>query len=240
MNNISIVYIVVTSGALVLIGIILIGIIFYCFLDKQKREKKEKFENFLATHEARVKEAKAKLSEALSALLLEGLNTEELSSKLLSKLEIAGYIFMKKDSKLIKNLVNSYHQQFSSYHQEALCQARIFFWFSVVAFTIGFCCILYGAYFFSATDNWPTVVLVLPGFAINAVAVLILKQAEQTRQRSTELYDLLRTDNQVAKAKVLLSSIEDVKIRSIAQVQIALHMSGVSTKNLDVTRLIEK
>jgi hypothetical protein len=41
-------------------------------------------------------------------------------------------------------------------------------------------------------------------------------------------------------AKDLLSSIEDDRVRSIAQAQIALHLSGVTTKDFDVTTLIEK
>ena len=92
---------------------------------------------------------------------------------------------------------------------------------------------------FSA-ENWTTILNILPGVVIDAVALLFLRQAEQTRQRATELYDRLRSDNQTIMAKDLLSTIEDSKIKSIAQAQIALHLSGVSTKELDVSALGDK
>ena len=87
------------------------------------------------------------------------------------------------------------------------------FWFSVVAATVGFLYILYAAADFQA-DNWASLLKVLPGVVIDAVAVLFFRQAEQTRQRATELYDRLRIDSNTIVAKELLSSIEEVKIRS--------------------------
>ena len=134
------------------------------------------------------------------------------------------------ENKLIESLVNSYHQQ-------ALFQASVQFWFSVIAATVGFLYILYAAADFQA-DNWASLLKVLPGVVIDAVAVLFFRQAEQTRQRATELYDRLRIDSNTLVAKEVLSSIEEVKIRSIAQAQIALRLAGVVTKDFDVALLI--
>ena len=205
-------------------------------VNKRAKLEKEKLEELLASSESRAEDAKLMLMEALSEKLPPDLKPEDLSEKLSSQLKIAGDVVInnviKQDSQLIEELVNSYHQQ-------ALSQARVQFWFSVIAATVGFGYILYSASAFSA-DNWATILKTLPGVVIDAVALLFFRQAEQTRQRATELYDRLRTDSQAIMAKDLLSSIEDTKIRSIAQAQIALHLSGVATKDFDVSTLIEK
>ena len=234
---------VLTSTALtsLIIGAIgtLVGILANLLADKINKKtklEKEKFEELLASSESRAEEAKMILMKALSERLPPDIKLEDLSEKLSSQLKIAGDVVIhnviKPDSQLIEELVNSYHQQ-------ALSQARVQFWFSVIAAMVGFGYILYSASLFSE-DNWVTILNILPGVVIDTVALLFFRQAEQTRQRATELYDRLRSDSQAIMAKDLLSSIEDTKIRSIAQAQIALHLSGVVTKDFDVSTLIEK
>ncbi len=75
---------------------------------------------------------------------------------------------------------------------------------------------------------------VLPGVIIDAVAALFFRQAEKTRERATELYDRLRKDRQMTRAESVVSSIEDVRIRSAVKAQIALHMSGLVPKEIDI------
>ena len=204
--------------------------------NKKTKLEKEKFEELLSSSESRAEEARLILMEALSEKLPPDITPEDLTEKLSSQLKIAGDVVInnviKQDTQFIEELVNSYHQQ-------ALSQARVQFWFSVIAATIGFGFILYSSFEFSA-ENWATILKILPGVVIDAVALLFFRQAEQTRQRATELYDRLRSDSQAIMAKDLLSSIEDTKIRSIAQAQIAMRLSGVTTKEFDVSTLIEK
>lgn len=126
----------------------------------------------------------------------------------------------------VENLINNYHEQ-------ALGQAKAQFWFSVVAATIGFAWILYSGANISA-DNFASVSKILPGVVMDAVAFLFFKQASETRQRATELYDRLRRDKQMAESVPLVSSIEDIKVRSAVKAQIALHMSGLEPKPIDL------
>lgn len=126
----------------------------------------------------------------------------------------------------VSELVNGYHLQ-------ALSQAKIQFWFSVSAATVGFFYILLAAY--QTTEGSIAIILnVLPGVVIDAVAFLFFKQAEQTRERATALYDRLRQDNQIEDARELVESIEDLRIRSLVKAQIALHMSGLNPKEIDL------
>lgn len=123
------------------------------------------------------------------------------------------------------------------YHEQALSQAKAQFWFSVVAATVGFAWILYGGSEISA-DNLATTSRILPGVVLDGVAFLFFRQASETRQRATELYDRLRRDKQVAESVALVSSIEDVRVRSAVKAQIALHMSGIQPAPIELTNFL--
>ena len=197
-----------------------------------RRLEKESLEDALAASKATAATIGAEMAQALRAELPADFDADVVAAKVA---ELGGarpvvQQLIHTENKLIESLVNSYHQQ-------ALFQASVQFWFSVVAATVGFLYILYAAADFQA-DNWASLLKVLPGVVIDAVAVLFFRQAEQTRQRATELYDRLRIDSNTLVAKEVLSSIEEVKIRSIAQAQIALRLAGVVTKDFDVALLI--
>jgi hypothetical protein len=125
----------------------------------------------------------------------------------------------------------------SGYHEQALSQARAQFWFSVVAATVGFAWILYAGTDINA-ENLASATKILPGVVMDAVAFLFFKQASETRQRATDLYDRLRRDKQMAESVSLVSSIEDVRVRSAVKAQIALHMSGMQPNAIDLSHFL--
>jgi len=133
------------------------------------------------------------------------------------------------ESDLVEDLVNEYHKQ-------ALSQARVQFWFSVMAASLGFLYIIYSANGSSGLELIKT----FPGIIIEAVAALFFKQAEQTRTRATELYDRLRNDRQIDKAATMVQSIEDPKIRSAVKAQLTLHMAGMTPKEIDLQTFVTK
>jgi hypothetical protein len=69
---------------------------------------------------------------------------------------------------------------------------------------------------------------------MDAVAFLSFRQAVETRQRATELYDRLRRDKQMAESSAIVASIEDVRRRSAVKAQLALHVSGREPKPIDL------
>jgi LytS/YehU family sensor histidine kinase len=107
------------------------------------------------------------------------------------------------ENELVEDLVTNYHQQ-------ALSQARVQFWFSIVAATVGFLYIMFAALTID-TKELINYTKVLPGVVMDAIAALFFRQAEQTRQRATELYDRLRKDRQMMRAESVVESIEDLK-----------------------------
>lgn len=122
----------------------------------------------------------------------------------------------------------------SAYHEQALSQARAQFWFSVIAAAIGFASILYAGMETQA-EGIVSGTKILPGAVVDAVAYLFFRQASQTRQRATELYDRLRRDRQLSESVALVSSIEDLRLRSVMKAQVALHMSGLQPNPIDVS-----
>ncbi len=77
----------------------------------------------------------------------------------------------------------------------------------------------------------------LPGVAISSVAGLFFKQAGETRQRATELYDRLRNDKKIKEAISLVDTIENDNIKSLIKAQIALNMSGLECNPINISDL---
>ncbi len=205
------------------------------FIAKKKTEQdkiqQERVSELANTVLAQAEEAKAKAVSEFVKHLPEGEQTPEQLRETASKnFKIVGDLIINNqksdDTELVQDLVTGYHQQ-------ALSQAKVQFWFSVVAATAGFVFIIYSASDVTL-DNLASTLKILPGVIIDAVALLFFRQAEQTRERATALYDRLRTDNQMRNAKAIVESIEDVQIKSAVKAQMALHMAGLKPKEIDL------
>ncbi|MGZ5054900.1 MAG: TRADD-N-associated membrane domain-containing protein [Methylobacter sp.] len=196
---------------------------------KVKKLETEKLKEIRDTIYVKLEEQRAKSVDDISEKMPPGISADQLEGKIAQAIQDNLAIISKNAREgldFVSELVNGYHQQ-------ALSQARIQFWFSVVAATVGFAYILLAAT--RASDGTLAIVLnSLPGVVIDAVAFLFFKQAEQTRERATALYDRLRQDSQVEGAREMVESIDDIQIRSLVKAQIALHMSGLSPKELDL------
>jgi hypothetical protein len=123
----------------------------------------------------------------------------------------------------------------SSYHRQALTQAGVQFWFSVAAATIGFAWILYAA---TSAIDLMGLVKAVPGIVLDGVAFLFFRQATDTRQRATDLYDRLRRDRQTTESLRLASTIDNERIRTAVQAQIAMHLAGLSAAPIDFAHLL--
>lgn len=204
---------------------------------KQEKLFEERIEQLSSTIAAKASEAKSLAVARVAEKLPKGGSPEELRKEIEKSIQIRGDLILNNvnqgEISFVQDLVNGYHQQ-------ALSQAKIQFWFSVIAATVGFIYILISASG-AAAESANILLKILPGVVIDAVALLFFRQAEQTRERATALYDRLRTDNQMEKAKELVNSIEDIQIKSAVKAQMALHMAGLKPKEIDLpTFLTEK
>lgn len=156
---------------------------------------------------------------------------EEFLEKLLVRLPVT--------TPAVGSVASAVENLISSYHEQALSQARVQFWFSVVAATVGFIWILYAGMDIKS-ESASSLLKTLPGVVMNAVAFLFFRQASETRQRATELYDRLRKDKQMAEAASLVVEITDERVRGVVQAQIVLHMAGLQQSPIDLSSILPK
>jgi membrane protein implicated in regulation of membrane protease activity len=130
------------------------------------------------------------------------------------------------DREVIDGLIRGYHEQ-------ALRQADTQFWFSVIAAAVGFAWILYAGSRMDA-KNLGAAMQVVPGVIVDVVAVLFFRQAAETRQRASDLFDRLRKDDQLLEALGLVERIEDARMRGLIEAQIALQLAGLQPAALDL------
>ncbi len=224
-----------SSTATMIAGLIagMLGILSSVFLSRIQRMREfeiERLKEVQATLKAKMEETQSSSIAQISRELPSGLSSEELIGRIsqIVKASISDIA-----TKTGKDSLGFVSELVTGYHQQALSQARVQFWFSIVAATVGFAYILFAAT--RTMDGSFNVTLnVLPGVVIDAVALLFFKQAEQTRERATALYDRLRQDSQIENAREIVESINDVHVRSLVKAQIALHMAGLNPKELDL------
>lgn len=193
-------------------------------------------EDALAASEIQLDKARTDVVDAILRRMPDETPPAELADAITRQLRVgSGDIIInqtiRERSEFVQELVTQYHQQ-------ALSQSRVQFWFSLFAACVGFGFIIYSALNLIVVDQLSSYLSIAPGTVIDIVAAMFLRQAEQTRQRATELYDRLRNDNNIEIVRRLLDSIEDPKTKSAAQAQIALHLSGISAKDIDLAKMV--
>ena len=211
-------------------------------VSKRYREKseieKEKAEKIADAVVAEAETSRARALEALAEKLPPASNVEELIKSLERVSLQLGEIPARDEERRENSSWSVVEDLVQSYHRQALEQAKVQFWFSVVAATVGFAFIIFMVSNVPTTD-WQQVLLrALPGTIIDVVAALFFRQASETRERATALYDRLRSDNQKAQALSVVNSIEDTFIRSAVKAQLALHMAGLESPPLDAAALV--
>ncbi|WP_041061942.1 TRADD-N-associated membrane domain-containing protein [Vibrio owensii] len=215
----------ILAGFLAIALGVLANLLLSKFLDSQK-SMETRAKNIAESYASSAKEAKSKLAEEALKLNPELAGISSAGGDINISIENTNNQASLSGDPLVQDLVNGYHQQ-------ALSQAKVQFWFSVFAAVVGFVYILNAGVKVN-TEDLSTVLNVLPGVVIEAVAALFFKQAENTRERATSLYDRLREDDHASQARALIHSIEDEKVRSLVKAQVALHMVGLKPKELDL------
>ncbi len=201
---------------------------------RKQKEKRKEIDDAIEAAEKKGEEFRTNLFRTPSTKSTKGVKIAEITPKLKGDLQLLDDVITDQivQTDLVQKLVRNYHIQ-------AISQAAAQFWFSLIAASAGFAYILYATTLVDL-EQWATILNILPGIVIDAVAALFFVQAEKTRQRATELYDRLRTDKNLRISEKILKQIEDKKIKSVAQAQIALHLAGLEQKEFDVNNFIKK
>lgn len=126
---------------------------------------------------------------------------------------------------------NYLHRLLESYHDQALQQASIQFWFSIIASVLGFV-FIFVMIIFEENKTWYEYILkTLPGAIVEMISVLFINQAKETRERATNLFEELNYDNKIEKSADIADTIDNADIKSNVKAKIALHIIGMNDKN---------
>ncbi len=155
-----------------------------------------------------------------------GLTQEEYFAKMKSILSELSYSNLKNDDKNSKD--KAIEELIRSHHEQALSQASIQFWSSLVASIVGFLFIIFMIVFANNAHWYEYVLKVLPGAIIEAVSYLFFKQSSETRNRASDFLNRLRNDEQISKSIVIADSINNEELKSLIKAKIALHICGIN------------
>ena len=115
-----------------------------------------------------------------------------------------------------------------SHHEQALAQASIQFWSSLIASIIGFVFIVLMILFANNSQWYEYILKVIPGVIIEAVSYLFFKQSSETRARASDFLNRLRNDEQISKSITIADSIGNDELKSLIKAKIALHICGIN------------
>jgi hypothetical protein len=225
------------------LGLGIIGTILFFLsglVERNRRSAKKQVEDIATALSAEAKERQARASELLAEKLPPVNSTPELLAAL-EKLTARIALFEENEP---SGLAMELEKRADEYQAQALQQASVQFWFSLMAAVVGFSMIVYVVATSVNSTEFQLIVKSLPGIAVEAVAALFFTQARETRQRATELYDRLRSDRTTledrlhldtrrAQSLALVETIDDVNVRAAVKAQLALHLVGVESSLAD-------
>lgn len=192
---------------------------------RAKKVSRESTELYKTLRENRQIES-IKTIESATVKLPSGLSKDEYFGELKSILSELSYTQLKstddntKDN-VVENLIRNHHEQ-------AILQASVQFWFSLIASVVGFIFIIAMIVMANNSQWYEYVFRILPGVVIETVSFLFFKQSSETRERASDFLNRLQNDDQIAKGIVIADSIDDEALKSNIKAQIALHICGIS------------
>jgi hypothetical protein len=134
------------------------------------------------------------------------------------------------------------HQSLMSVHQkQALMHSRVQFYIGIFMSVIGFVFFIYVVFMSinSSNNNLGMGIQVTGSLVFEGISLLFLKESHRLRESSKEYHDNLYESNKHQEAIKIVDSIEDRNIQSAVKAQLSLHLVGVNSDNVDITKIIK-
>ncbi|MCM2581798.1 hypothetical protein [Bacillus stercoris] len=159
-----------------------------------------------------------------------------------------------KDSKLgytepekQKNVVKKEHEVKSDekaldiYEQQATTHSNLQFYAGLTMSIVGFI-LLIGIIIFSiGSDNTiNSAISVLGSLIFEGISLMFLKESQKLRIRVKEYHDNLMENSNRNKSIALTDKIQDEKLRSLVQAQLAFYLMGIDPGKLNISNISEK
>jgi hypothetical protein len=119
----------------------------------------------------------------------------------------------------------------SEYHAQGLSQARISFRFSILFAALGFAVIAVAVFLALGSKDSSaaaSTVSLVAGSIVEAVSALFFVQSNRARELMVSFFDRLRSDRRLRDALALAEGIDDERLRSRLQTQLALSLADSS------------
>ncbi|MGZ9651795.1 TRADD-N-associated membrane domain-containing protein [Bacillus cereus] len=139
-----------------------------------------------------------------------------------------------------KKIELAVHQTFMAMHQkQAIIHSRVQFYIGLLMSIVGFFLIIYVVYTALRVNNaLISSISILGSLILEAISLLFLKESQKLRQSAKEYHDNLSESNRHQEAIKVSNSIEDLEIKAAIQAQMALHLIGVASDNVDITKIM--
>lgn len=148
----------------------------------------------------------------------------------------------KKTDNYEDNLIElAVHQTFMELHQkQAINHSRIQFYTGLIMSMIGFILIIYVVIIaLSSNNNLTSAITIVGSIVFEGISILFLKESNRLRQSAKEYHDNLSENNRQLQALKIAESIENPEIKSAIKAQLALHLIGIHSENIDTTKILE-
>lgn len=117
----------------------------------------------------------------------------------------------------------------TNYHEQALFQSKVQFWFSIIASVIGllFIIVIITVCVSQQSAWYEYFARTFPGIIIEVISALFFSQSKETRERASDFLNRLREDRSYEKGIDIAESISDEKLKSALKSEIALRLCGI-------------
>ena len=123
---------------------------------------------------------------------------------------------------------NALNELLKAHHKQALQHASVEFWLSIFVALIGFFYMIITIATMSNAQWYEYILKSLPGTIMEAVSVLFINQARETRERATEFFKQLNYEKQIGRSVDIANTIEDKDTQASVKSKIALHIIGIN------------
>jgi hypothetical protein len=128
------------------------------------------------------------------------------------------------------------------YHAQGLAQSKISFWFSLVFAALGFAVIVSAIFTLQPEskllEQGRTLITLIAGTVIDAVAALFFVQSNKARQLMVDFFDRLRNDRKLEESLKLAIALPDVELRRRLHAFLALSFADIKPTDTFLAALL--
>lgn len=133
------------------------------------------------------------------------------------------------------------HENMMRAHQkQALMHSRVQFYTGILMSVFGFVFFIYIIYLsIDSNNNLGIGIKLTSSLIFEAIAIIFLKESHKLRESAKEYHDSLSESKKQQESILITENIEDKSIQSIVQAQLSLHLIGIKSETIDITKILE-